>query len=280
MRTGFALAAGVAALLALAPWSSSGATSPFSGAIARSGSDSTAPAPSVRLVGQRPRPNQGEVGTNFGLPLGHVVILHAIPGKWSYLTGHGGAFFISLRGVKLTSPADRPSLERFRTGAFYRRGCAHKPCSWRFSSSQRLRTEFRALLVHSNTRKIRAISNPVRIAFEGLSFTGRWLTNFTKNRDDQYAMRLTQSGISVTGQETTSCGVNTIQGSVSVNAAGQHVLTGTWTTQSDTCTPNNTNDDTGPLVFTLSGDGNSFTGRWGIQGRGTLPGTWNGDRIG
>ena len=87
------------------------------------------------------------------------------------------------------------------------------------------------------------------------NFAGQW-------NSDYGPMTLLQSGSSVTGTYPSYSG--TITGTVS-----GIVLTGNW---SDTT-------GTGTLIFTLSADGNSFTGIWTRRtGSGNSGGTWNGTR--
>lgn len=87
------------------------------------------------------------------------------------------------------------------------------------------------------------------------SFAGQWNTDYG-------SMTLNRNGNFVTGTYPNG----TITGTISAN-----VLNGVW---SD-------NSGAGTLAFTLSADGNSFTGVWTrLGGNGNAGGTWNGTRAG
>ena len=81
-------------------------------------------------------------------------------------------------------------------------------------------------------------------------------------------MTLQQNGNKVTGSYEWDGGK--IAGTVSGN-----MLKGTWS-ESPTYQPEN---DAGDFEFTLSPDGNSFTGRWRYGSGGDWDGDWDGERI-
>ena len=92
-------------------------------------------------------------------------------------------------------------------------------------------------------------------------WTGNWSTNWGE-------MSLSQIGNQVTGNYNYDSGQ--IIGTVSGN-----VLTGTWA-ESPTFSPP---DDAGDIEWTLSLDGNSFTGQWRYGSSGDWDGSWTGTRI-
>jgi hypothetical protein len=77
-------------------------------------------------------------------------------------------------------------------------------------------------------------------------------------------MTLTQTGNQVEGKYTLEDGH--VAGTVSGN-----VLNGKWDEA-----PRQTAHDRGPFQFTMSGDGQSFTGTWGHDDTGPYPDPWNG----
>ena len=81
-------------------------------------------------------------------------------------------------------------------------------------------------------------------------------------------MELTQTGSSVTGTYTWDQGK--IDGAVYGNA-----LKGTWSEAPSYAPP----ADAGDFEFTLSSDGNSFTGKWRYGSSGDWEGDWTGERI-
>jgi hypothetical protein len=93
-------------------------------------------------------------------------------------------------------------------------------------------------------------------------WTGKWDT-------EQWGeMTLQQNGSNVTGDYEWDGG--NIKGTVSGN-----ILKGTWS-ESPTYQPEN---DAGDFEFTISSDGNSFTGRWRYGSSGDWDGNWDGERI-
>jgi hypothetical protein len=89
------------------------------------------------------------------------------------------------------------------------------------------------------------------------SWTGTWKTTFG-------LMHIKQSGSQVTGSYTVSCGTGAIQGTSS-NLA----LAGAW---SQPC-----NNHSGQIQFSMSADGESFTGSWNY-GNAPPASPWNGTR--
>ena len=107
------------------------------------------------------------------------------------------------------------------------------------------------------------------------NFAGNWNTTWKSGNDTALAtsMTLVQNGTAVAGSYT----YGNVTGSVSGTAAGS-VLSGSW---------KETDPDTtygGPLAFTLSADGNSFTGKWvydtdAAGAINTTTNSWNGVRV-
>jgi hypothetical protein len=96
--------------------------------------------------------------------------------------------------------------------------------------------------------------------------TGIWAGNWDSNWGD---MALTQNGNQVTGSYTHDSGQ--IVGTISGNT-----LSGTWS-ESPSYTPPN---DAGDFIFTLSADGQSFTGDWRYDSTGSWEsGGWTGNKI-
>jgi hypothetical protein len=93
-------------------------------------------------------------------------------------------------------------------------------------------------------------------------WTGKW------ESAEWGTMELTQTGNSVTGIYTWDEG--RIDGTVNGN-----VLSGTWS-EAPSYTPP---DDAGDFEFSLSSDGNSFTGKWRYGSSGDWEGDWTGERI-
>ena len=93
-------------------------------------------------------------------------------------------------------------------------------------------------------------------------WTGKW------ESAEWGTMDLTQTGNSVTGIYSWDEG--RIDGTVDGN-----VLRGIWS-EAPSYTPP---DDAGDFEFTLSSDGNSFTGNWRYGSSGEWEGDWSGERI-
>jgi len=87
------------------------------------------------------------------------------------------------------------------------------------------------------------------------NWTGTWKTDFG-------TMVLTQTGNSVTGSYTHEEG--RVSGAVQGNT-----LTGTWSQKQS---------KTGRFKFTMSADGRSFRGLWGLGSQGPISSGWNGTR--
>ena len=81
-------------------------------------------------------------------------------------------------------------------------------------------------------------------------------------------MKLTQNGSSVTGTYTWDEGK--IEGTVSGST-----LRGTWSESPSYAPP----DNAGDFEFTLSSDGNSFSGKWRYGSDGDWDGDWTADKI-
>lgn len=88
------------------------------------------------------------------------------------------------------------------------------------------------------------------------NFTGTWSTAWGR-------VTLTQSGGTLTGDYS-----GQFTGRLSGDVAG-NLATLTW---------NQTNGENGKAKFTLSADGDSFTGTWGSGSSATNGGAWNGKR--
>jgi hypothetical protein len=98
-----------------------------------------------------------------------------------------------------------------------------------------------------------------------LNWSGTWDTNWG-------TMHLTQSLGKVTGTYDYDDGK--IEGYISKNLSG-NILVGTWSEYPSYAPP----DDAGDIEFTMSSDGNSFTGQWRYGSSGDWYGDWNGTRI-
>ena len=81
-------------------------------------------------------------------------------------------------------------------------------------------------------------------------------------------MKLTQNGSTVTGTYTWDEGK--IEGTVSGNT-----LRGTWSESPSYSPP----DDAGDFEFTLSSDGNAFTGQWRYGSDGEWDGDWTAEKV-
>ena len=98
-------------------------------------------------------------------------------------------------------------------------------------------------------------------AAPGVSFAGTWKSNFG-------TMTITQEGNRVRGEYSHDRGK--IEGIIEGN-----VIKGRWSEASSYKPPK----DAGDFEFTLSADGNSFTGRWRYGfGTGPWDGNWKGTR--
>jgi hypothetical protein len=109
-------------------------------------------------------------------------------------------------------------------------------------------------------------------------FAGNWNATYTSSTENATAtlLALQQTGSAVTGTYTYGAGSNST-GSIKGTVAGS-VLTGTWSETFANTTVG------GPLAFTLSADGKSFTGKWAndSDAAGTINTTtnsWNGVRV-
>ncbi|MBC8275717.1 MAG: hypothetical protein H8E40_12215 [Chloroflexi bacterium] len=93
-------------------------------------------------------------------------------------------------------------------------------------------------------------------------WTGKW------ESEEWGTMDLTQTGSSVTGTYTWD------QGKIDGTVNGD-ILGGTWSEEPSYAPPT----DAGDFEFTLSSDGNSFTGKWRYGSSGEWDGDWSGERI-
>jgi hypothetical protein len=93
-------------------------------------------------------------------------------------------------------------------------------------------------------------------------WTGKWESK------EWGTMELTQTGSSVAGDYTWD------QGKIDGTVNGD-VLRGTWSEAPSYAPPT----DAGDFEFTLSSDGNSFTGKWRYGSSGEWEGDWTGERI-
>lgn len=100
------------------------------------------------------------------------------------------------------------------------------------------------------------VASPTEGTSAAASFAGSWDTAWGK-------VTLTQTGGAVAGQY-----VGQFTGNVSGQVEG-NVATLTWT---------QTNGENGRAKFTLSADGQRFTGTWGSGASATNGGPWNGKR--
>ena len=111
---------------------------------------------------------------------------------------------------------------------------------------------------------VNCTGTPSASSYQG--WAGTWNTNWG-------TMYLTQSTGRVTG--TYAYDKGKIEGSISKNLSG-NILAGTWSESPSYAPP----DDAGDIEFTLSPDGNSFTGKWRYGSSGDWDGTWTGTRVG